>query len=57
MKRRKVFTWAREKPTQTLGDDYYEASIAGIAGADNVAEGISGGDNVVTMDQIYLWNP
>lgn len=49
--------FAQRKPAQTLGDDYYEASIAAIAGADNVAQGISGGDNVVSMDQIYTWNP
>lgn len=55
--KKKSVYFGQRKPTQTLGDDYYEASIAGIAGADNVAEGISGGDNVVSMDQIYLWNP
>lgn len=49
--------FAQRKPDQTLGDDYYEAAIADIAGADNVAKGISGGSNIVTMDQIYSWNP
>ena len=49
--------FAQRKPAQTLGDDYYEADIVAIAGADNVAQGISGGDNVVSMDQIYTWNP
>lgn len=49
--------FGQRKPVQTLGDDYYEADIATIAGADNVAQGISGGDNVVSLDQIYTWNP
>jgi len=53
---KKVY-YGQRKATQTLGDNYYEAKIAGIAGGDNVAEGVKGGDNVVTMDQIYLWNP
>jgi iron complex transport system substrate-binding protein len=55
-KLKKVY-FGQRKATQTLGNDYYEAEIAGIAGAKNVAEGVSGGDNIVTMDQIYIWNP
>lgn len=54
---KKPIYFAQKKPMQTLGDDYYEADLAKIAGADNVAEGITGGDNIVSMDQIYTWNP
>ena len=53
---KKVY-FGQRKAIQTLGDDYYEAEIAKIAGAENVAEGVSGGDNIVSMDQIYTWNP
>ncbi len=53
---KKVY-YGQRKATQTLGDNYYEAKIAAIAGGDNVAEGVKGGDNIVTMDQIYSWNP
>ncbi|MDD1729798.1 MAG: ABC transporter substrate-binding protein [Methanospirillum sp.] len=53
---KKVY-YGQRKATQTLGDNYYEARIATIAGGDNVAEGVKGGDNVVSMDQIYTWNP
>ncbi len=53
---KKVY-YGQRKATQTLGDNYYEAKIAAIAGGDNVAQGVKGGDNIVTMDQIYSWNP
>ncbi len=55
-KTKKVY-YGQRKATQTLGDNYYEAKVAAIAGGDNVAEGVKGGDNIVTMDQIYSWNP
>jgi len=55
--KKKTVYFGQKKPTQTLGNNYYEASIAGVAGAENVATGISGGDNVVSMDQIYSWDP
>ena len=53
---KKVY-YGQRKATQTLGDNYYEARIARIVGGNNVAEGLKGGDNVVSMDQIYTWNP
>jgi len=49
--------FGQREPLSTLGDDYYEAQAAAIAGGDNVAEGISGGDKKVAIDQIYTWNP
>lgn len=54
--KRTVYFGQRD-PLSTLGDDYYEAQAAGIAGGKNVAVGLSGGDNKVTIDQIYTWNP
>ena len=54
--KKRVYFGQRE-PLSTLGDDYYEAQALAIAGGQNVAEGLSGGDNKVTLDQIYTWNP
>lgn len=54
---RKSIYFGQRSPLQTLGDDYYEAEIARIIGASNAAKGLSGGDNTVTMEQVYEWNP
>ena len=54
--KKRVYFGQRE-PLSTLGDDYYEAQIAAMTGGKNVAEGVSGGDNKVTIDQVYTWNP
>ncbi|MFH0968476.1 MAG: ABC transporter substrate-binding protein [Methanobacteriota archaeon] len=54
--KKRVYFGQRD-PLSTLGDDYYEAQIAALVGGKNVAEGLSGGDNKVTIDQIYTWNP
>ncbi|HWQ66558.1 MAG TPA: ABC transporter substrate-binding protein [Methanospirillum sp.] len=54
--KKRVYFGQRD-PLSTLGDDYYEAEIAALVGGKNVAEGLSGGDNKVTIDQIYTWNP
>ncbi|WP_319578107.1 ABC transporter substrate-binding protein [uncultured Methanospirillum sp.] len=56
-KDRKKIYFGQTDPLQTLGNDYYEAKIAKIAGGDNVAVGYSGGDNKVTVDNVYKWNP
>jgi len=49
--------FGQRSPLQTLGDDYYEAEIARIIGSSNAAQGLSGGDNTISMDQVYNWNP
>mgnify|MGYP001767619225 CR=1 FL=1 len=49
--------FGQRDPLSTLGDDYYEAQAAAIAGGENVPKGISGGDKKVTIDQVYTWNP
>lgn len=54
---RKRIYFGQRSPLQTLGDDYYEAEIARIAGASNAAKGLSGGDNTVSMEQVYEWDP
>ena len=54
---RKSIYFGQRSPLQTLGDDYYEAEIARIIGASNAAKGLSGGDNTVTMEQVYEWDP
>ena len=55
--RKRSVYFAQRDALQTLGDDYYEAQMAAVAGAENVATQLSGGDNKVTIDQIYTWNP
>ena len=55
--KRKSIYFGQRSPLQTLGDDYYEAEIARIIGASNAAKGLSGGDNTVTMEQVYEWDP
>lgn len=54
---KKTIYFGQRSPLQTLGDDYYEAEIANIIGSANAAQGLSGGDNTVTMDQVYNWDP
>lgn len=54
---KKAVYFGQREPLSTLGDDYYEAQVASLVGGKNVAEGLSGGDNKVTIDQVYTWNP
>jgi iron complex transport system substrate-binding protein len=54
--KKSVYLGQRE-PLSTLGDEYYEAQILSLVGGKNAAEGLSGGDNKVTIDQVYTWNP
>jgi iron complex transport system substrate-binding protein len=54
---KKTIYFGQREPLSTLGDDYYEAQVATLVGGENVAEGLSGGDNKVTIDQVYTWNP
>ena len=54
---KKRIYFGQREPLSTLGDDYYEAQVAALAGGVNVAEGVSGGDKAVTIDQVYTWDP
>jgi len=54
--KKRVYFGQRE-PLSTLGDDWYEAKALSFAGGQNVAEGVSGGDTKITLDQLYTWNP
>jgi len=54
--REKVYFGQRE-PLSTLGDDWYESKSLSVAGGQNVAQGVAGGDSKVTLEQIYNWNP
>ena len=54
---KKSIYFGQRSPLQTLGNDYYEAEIARIIGATNVAQGLSGGDNTISIDQLYTWDP
>jgi iron complex transport system substrate-binding protein len=49
--------FGQRDPLQTLGDDYYEADILTTVGAQNAAVDLLGGDNKVSIDQVYNWNP
>ena len=54
---KKTIYFGQRSPLQTLGDNYYEAEIARIIGSANAAQGLSGGDNTVSIDQVYNWDP
>ncbi len=54
---KKSVYFGQREPLSTLGDDYYEAQVLSLVGGKNAAEGLSGGDNKVTIDQVYTWNP
>lgn len=49
--------FGQNDPLRTFGGDYYESDITSLAGGKNVAEGLSKGDNKISIDQIYNWNP
>jgi iron complex transport system substrate-binding protein len=54
---KKKIYFAQTDLYHTLGDGYYESGIANIAGGKNAAEGYSKGDNKISIDEIYKWNP
>lgn len=44
-------------PQETVGSGWYETEMTNMVNGKNVAVSLTGGDNKVSMDQIYTWNP